>query len=124
MICTDATGRAAEGPFSAGKPHPRNYGSFPRLLGHYVRQQGLFALGEAVRKMTSLPAGRLGLSDRGRLSPHYWADVVVFDPATVADQATFTDPHRYPTGIEWVLVNGQVVIRQGQHTGAKPGVVV
>jgi N-acyl-D-amino-acid deacylase len=124
MICTDATGRAAQGPFSAGKPHPRNYGSFPRLLGMYVRQQGLFPLEEAVRKMTSLPAGRLGLSDRGRLSPNYWADVVIFDAATVADEATFTDPHRYPTGIEWVLVNGEVVIREGQHTGAKPGMIV
>lgn len=124
MICTDATGRAAEGPFSAGKPHPRNYGSFPRVLGHYARDQKLFTLEEAVRKMTALPAARLKLKDRGRLATGCFADIVVFDPLTVNDQATFNQPHQYPSGIEWVLVNGVVVIHKGQHTRATPGRVI
>ncbi len=124
MICTDASGRAAEGPFAVGKPHPRNFGSFPRLLQRYVREQRLFSLEEGVRKMTGLPASRLHLADRGLLRPGYRADVVVFDPATVADRATFDCPQQYPTGIEWVLVNGEPVIRAGVHTGALPGEVV
>jgi N-acyl-D-amino-acid deacylase len=124
MICTDATGRAVEGPFSAGKPHPRNYGSFPRVLGRYVREEQLFPIEEAVRKMTSLPASRLGINERGRLAAGCFADVVVFDPRRVADAATFTQPHQYPLGIEWVLVNGQAVIRQGEHTRATSGQVV
>jgi N-acyl-D-amino-acid deacylase len=124
MICTDGTGRAAQGPFSVGKPHPRNYGSFPRLLGHYVREQGLLSLEEGVRKMTSLPAARLGLVERGRLAPGLYADLVVFDPGTIADAATFTDPHQYPVGIDWVFVNGQAVIREGAHTRVMPGKVL
>lgn len=123
-VCTDAGGRAAEGPFSEGRPHPRNYGSFPRVLGYYCREQCLFSWEEAVRKMTGLPASRLRLSDRGLLKPGFCADLVVFDPLHVADQATFTDPHRYPTGIDWVMVNGEVVIANGQHTGARPGRVI
>ncbi len=124
MICTDASGRSATGPFAVGKPHPRNFGSFPRLLGHYVREQKLFSLEEGVRKMTGLPAERLRLPDRGLLRPGYHADVVVFDPATIADRATFDCPQQYPAGIDWVLVNGQAVIRAGVHSGALPGVVV
>lgn len=124
MICTDASGRSAEGPFSSGKPHPRNFGAFPRLLGRYVREQKLFSLEEGVRKMCGLPAERLRLKDRGLLRPGFWADVVVFSPATVADRATFSRPQQYPQGIDWVLVNGQVVICAGQHSGARPGVVL
>jgi N-acyl-D-amino-acid deacylase len=124
MIGSDGEGRAVEGPYAAGKPHPRNYGTCPRLLGHYVRERGVVALEEAVRKMTTLPAGKLHLRDRGVLRPGAFADVVVFDPAAVADTATFTDPHRYPRGIPWVLVNGRPVVADGRHTGARPGRVL
>jgi N-acyl-D-amino-acid deacylase len=124
MIGSDGEGRAAQGPYATGKPHPRNYGTCPRLLGHYVRDRGLLSLPEAIRKMTSLPASKLGLRDRGRLEPGAVADVVVFDPATVADTATFAEPHRYPRGIPWVLVNGEPVIAGGQHTGSRPGRVL
>jgi N-acyl-D-amino-acid deacylase len=124
MIGSDGEGRAASGPYGAGKPHPRNYGTCPRLLGHYVRDRGLVTLEEAVRKMTSLPAAKLGLRDRGRLQRGAVADIVVLDPATVTDTATFADPHRYPTGIPWVLVNGRPVIESGRHTGARPGRVL
>jgi N-acyl-D-amino-acid deacylase len=124
MIGSDGEGRAAHGPYAAGKPHPRNYGTCPRFLGHYVRDQRLVSLEEAIRKLTSLPAATLGLRDRGRLAPGAFADVVVFDPAAVADTATFADPHRYPRGIAWVLVNGRPVIAGADHTGARPGRVL
>jgi N-acyl-D-amino-acid deacylase len=124
MIGSDGEGRAAEGPYSAGKPHPRNYGTCPRFLGHYVRERAVVSLPEAIRKMTSLPATKLGLRDRGRLEPGAVADVVVFDPATVADAATFAEPHRYPHGMPWVLVNGEAVIADGRHTGRRPGRVL
>jgi N-acyl-D-amino-acid deacylase len=124
MIGSDGEGRAAQGPYATGKPHPRNYGTCPRVVGHYVRDRGLLSLPEAIRKMTSLPATKLGLRDRGRLEPGIAADVVVFDAATVADTATFTEPHRYPDGIHWVLVNGEPVIADGQHTGRRPGRVL
>jgi N-acyl-D-amino-acid deacylase len=124
MIGSDGEGRATRGPYGMGKPHPRNYGTCPRVLGHYVRDRGLLSLPEAIRKMTSLPAAKLGLRDRGRLEPGAVADVVVFDPATVADTATFAEPHQYPRGIPWVLVNGEPVIAAGQHTGRRPGRVL
>jgi N-acyl-D-amino-acid deacylase len=124
MIGSDGEGRAARGPYATGKPHPRNYGTCPRLLGHYVRDRGLLSLPEAIRKLASLPAGKLGFCDRGRLEPGAAADVVVFDPATIADTATFAEPHRYPDGVPWVLVNGEPVIAGGQHTGRRPGRVL
>lgn len=124
MIGSDASARATEGPFSRGKPHPRAYGTMPRVLGHYARDERLFSLEEAVRKMTSLPAGKLRLKDRGMLHPGAFADVVIFEPDQVSDTATFADPHQYPAGIEWVFVNGQAVIASGKHTGARPGTVV
>jgi N-acyl-D-amino-acid deacylase len=124
MIGSDGEGRATEGPYGAGKPHPRNYGTCPRFLGHYVRDQELLPLAEAIRKMTSLPAAKLGLRDRGRLQPGALADVVVFDPATIADLATFAEPHQYPRGIPWVLVNGEPVIADGRHTESRPGRVL
>jgi N-acyl-D-amino-acid deacylase len=124
MIGSDGEGRAVEGPYGAGKPHPRNYGTCPRFLGHYVRERALLSLPEAVRRMTSLPASKLRLPDRGRLEPGATADVVVFDPATVADAATFAEPHRYPRGMPWVLVNGEPVIADGRHTGRRPGRVL
>jgi N-acyl-D-amino-acid deacylase len=107
-----------------GRPHPRFYGTFPRILGRYVREEKVISLPEAVRKMTSLPAQIIGLSDRGLLRSGMAADVVIFDPATVGDKATFEEPSQYPVGIPFVIVNGTVVIDQGKHTGALPGQVL
>jgi N-acyl-D-amino-acid deacylase len=107
-----------------GLPHPRSFGTNPRVLGRYVRETGTIELEDAVRKMTSLPAQVLRLPDRGLLREGCWADVVVFDPDRVADRATFEQPKQYPQGIEYVLVNGEVVIDRAEHTGARPGRVV
>jgi dihydroorotase/N-acyl-D-amino-acid deacylase len=108
----------------AGKPHPRFYGTFPRVLGYYVREQKVLSLPNALRKMTSLSAQITGLTDRGLLRPGMAADITVFDPKTVSDKATFENPLQYATGIPFVIVNGVVVINQGEHTGAKPGRVL
>jgi len=110
--------------FGVGAPHPRSYGTFARVLGVYVREKGVLALEEAVRKMTSMPADRVGLVDRGVLRPGMKADVVVFDPATVRDTATFEKPHSYARGISLVLVNGVAVVEKGHVTGARPGRVL
>ncbi len=107
-----------------GVPHPRAYGTFPRVLGHYVREAGVLTLEDAVRKMTALPAARLGLADRGRVAEGLAADLVVFDPASVADRATFTEPHQYPAGIDYVLVNGQVTVDGGRMTEIRAGRVL
>lgn len=107
-----------------GKPHPRSFGTHPRVLAKYVREERLFTLEEAIRKMTALPAARLGLADRGVLRAGMKADVVVFDPATVKDTATFKDPEQYAAGIEWVLGNGAAVVAEGKPTGALPGRVL
>ena len=107
-----------------GHPHPRAYGTFPRVLGHYVREKRVLPLEEAVRKMTSLPAARLGLADRGRIAAGMAADLVVFDPATVADRSTFAEPHQYPVGIEHVVVNGTPVVDGGRFTDARAGRVL
>jgi N-acyl-D-amino-acid deacylase len=107
-----------------GQPHPRGYGSNARILGRYVRERKVLRLEEAVRKMTSLPAQRLGLSDRGLLRPGMWADLVVFDDRRVADRATFDKPHAYPDGFRLVVVNGEIVAEDGRHTGARPGQVL
>lgn len=107
-----------------GKPHPRYYGTFPRVLGHYVREQKVLTLPDAIRKMTSLPAQIIGLTDRGVLRPGMAADITIFDPEKVSDKATYEDPTQYPVGIPYVLVNGTVVIDQGRHTGALPGRVL
>jgi len=107
-----------------GKPHPRFYGTFPRVLGYYVREQRVLTLPDAIRKMTSLAAQITGLSDRGLLRPGMAADIAIFDPEEVSDKATFEDPSQYPAGIPYVIVNGTVVIDQGKHTGALPGRVL
>ncbi|MQA93005.1 MAG: amidohydrolase family protein, partial [Gemmatimonas sp.] len=107
-----------------GHPHPRAYGTFPRVLGHYVREGGVLTLEDAVRKMTSLPADRLGLLDRGRIEEGFWADFVVFDPATVIDRATFEEPHQYPDGIPFVIVNGVVTVDDGEFVDQRAGVVL
>ncbi|HZW05243.1 MAG TPA: D-aminoacylase [Anaerolineaceae bacterium] len=124
MIGTDGAGYSITGPYAAGRPHPRNFGTFPRVLGRYVREQPVLSLPEAVWKMTGLPASRLRFQDRGLIRENFHADLVVFNPQTVLDTSTFENPHQYPAGIEWVLVNGQVVIAGGQHTGARPGRIV
>ncbi len=105
-------------------PHPRSFGTFPRVLGVYVRERGLLRLEDAVRKMTSLNAAKLGLPDRGLLRPGAFADVTVFDPARVIDRATFDNPFQYGEGIEYVLVNGTLVLEKGKHTGKRPGRVL
>lgn len=123
-VGSDGSSLSATGPLSVGKPHPRNYGCFPRFLARYVRGKETVTVEEGVRKMTSLPASRLGLTRRGRLVPGYHADVVIFDPATVEDRATFENPHVYPVGIPHVVVNGVSVIKDGDFTGNTPGKVL
>jgi N-acyl-D-amino-acid deacylase len=123
-VGSDGSALAVEGPLRAGVPHPRFFGTFPRVLGRYVREMGVIPLEEAIRKMTSLPASILGLTDRGTITEGQWADLVIFDPATVADKATFEDPFQYPVGIDTVLVNGTVVLDEGTHTNARPGKVL
>ena len=110
--------------FGEASPHPRGYGTFPRVLGHYVRERGVIGLEEAVRRMTSAPADRLGFAGRGRIAEGAIADVTVFDPATVIDRATFEQPHQYPVGIPYVFVGGVAVVRAGEVTGARPGVIL
>jgi N-acyl-D-amino-acid deacylase len=121
---SDEGSQAPEGVFLKANPHPRAYGTFARLLGKYVRDEKAATLPDAVRRLTSFPAENLGLSRRGRLAPGYFADVVVFDPATIQDHATFEKPHQYSTGVRDVFVNGVQVLRNGEHTDAKPGRVV
>jgi len=102
-------------------PHPRLWGTFPRVLGHYARDIKLFSLEEAVRKMTSLPAACFGLKDRGTLQPGAYADLVIFDPDTIAEGADFDDPYRYPHGIDTVLINGVAAVREGRLTDSRSG---
>jgi N-acyl-D-amino-acid deacylase len=111
----------SDGILVGKQPHPRSFGTFPRYLGLYARELGILGMEQAVRKMTSLPAQRLGLFDRGLLRPGMAADVVCFDPETVRDTATYEDPRQAPVGLPYVLVNGRVVIDDGCHTGALPG---
>jgi dihydroorotase/N-acyl-D-amino-acid deacylase len=120
-VNTDFGGVAPDGPLGTQSAHPRAYGTFPRILGHYSRDLKLFPLEFAVRKMTSLAAQRVGLADRGLVRRGMYADITVFNPATVNDRATFEQPHQTSVGIEYVLVNGQVVLRKGQLTSARPG---
>ena len=121
---SDAASLAPEGPFLKSNPHPRAYGNFARLLGTYVREEKLISLAEAVRRLSSLPAENLKLDRRGALQPGHFADVVVFDPAKIQDHATYDQPHQYSTGMVHVFVNGVQVLKNGEHTGAKPGQVV
>jgi N-acyl-D-amino-acid deacylase len=111
-------------PGLGSKPHPRSYGTFSRVLGHYVREKRVLSLEEAVRKMTSFPAARFGLWDRGLIRPGQVADLVLFDPSSIRDAATFSDPHQYSVGIEWVMVGGQMVWQEGKDTGAVAGQVL
>jgi N-acyl-D-aspartate/D-glutamate deacylase len=118
MIVTDST-------FVDERPSPRTYGSFPRVLGQFVREEALLSVEEAVRSMTSAPADRIGLADRGRIRDGYVADLVVLDPELVRSNATYDEPRRFPDGIEWVLVAGDVVVEPGTgHTGTRSGRVL
>jgi N-acyl-D-amino-acid deacylase len=118
---SDAESLAPEGVFLKSNPHPRAYGTFARLLGRYVREEQVIPLAEAIRRLTSFPADNLGIADRGRLEVGYFADIAVFDAASIRDHATFAEPHRYATGVRHVLVNGVPVLLDGEHTGALPG---
>ncbi len=120
-IGSDGSALATTGTLRRGSPHPRNFGTFPRVLGEYVRNRKLLRLEDAVRKMTSLNAAKVGILDRGVLRPGFLADVTVFDPKTVADRSTYLDPFHYSTGVTFVLVNGQIVLDRGEHTHARPG---
>ena len=121
---SDAASMSAEGVFLKTSTHPRAYGNFARLLGKYVRDEHVIPLAEAIRKLTSLPAANLRLKERGKLAPGYFADIVAFDPQSIADRATYEQPHQYATGVRDVWVNGVEVFKDGEHTGQKPGRVV
>jgi N-acyl-D-amino-acid deacylase len=121
---SDAGSLAPEGIFLRSSNHPRAYGNFARLLGHYVRDEGLVPLGEAIRRLTSFPADNLGLRQRGRIEEGAFADLVAFDPAEIQDHATFAEPHQLSTGVHHVWVNGTAVLRDRELTGATPGRVV
>jgi len=123
MVGTDSWSVSPTGIMATGKPHPRFYGTYPRILGRYVRELEVLRLEDAVRRMTSFPAQRFGLHGRGILAPGYWADIVIFDPETIIDKATYENPHQYPEGIKYVLVNGEVVIRGEESTGVLAGKV-
>ena len=123
-IGSDGTAVATEGPLAAGHPHPRYYGTFARVLARYVREDKVLTLEEAIRKMTSANAAKIGILDRGILRPGMTADLAVFDAARILDHATYAKPHQYATGVEYVIVNGTIVLDHGQHTGARPGVIL
>src|SRR4029077_6616419 len=118
---SDAGSEAPEGVFLKSMPHPRAYGTFARVLGKYVREEKALTLPDAIRKLSSAPATNLGLDRRGFLKPGMFADVVVFDHATIADRATYDKPQQYAVGVRHVFVNGAQVLKDGEHTGAKPG---
>jgi len=120
-IGSDSRANAPYGKLSFGKPHPRSYGTFPRVLGRYARDERVITLEDAVRKMTSLPASRLGLRDRGVVREGAWADLALFDPERVIDRATYDDPHRYPDGLPYVFVNGQAALAAGETAAVRAG---
>jgi N-acyl-D-amino-acid deacylase len=123
-FCTDSGSRATDGPLAGSKSHPRGWGSYPRILGRYVRDEKLISLESAIHKMTGGPAARVGLRDRGLLKEGMFADITIFDPAKVIDKATFDSPNQYPAGIEYVLVNGKISVDKGQRTSALAGQVL
>lgn len=120
-IGSDGSSYAVSGALRRGNPHPRNFGTFPRVLGVYVRERGILTLEEAVRKMTSLNANKIGLRDRGMLATGKYADITIFDPDEVRDRATYLEPFQYGDGLHYVIVNGELVLENGNHTGARPG---
>lgn len=123
-ICTDSGARATDGPLAGSKSHPRGWGTYPRILGRYVRDEKLMPLELAIHKMTGLPASNVGLKQRGLLREGYFADITIFNPKTVIDRATFEEPNQYPLGINYVIVNGQVEVDNGQRTETNAGRVL
>ena len=123
-VGSDGAAYAIKGPLRRGNPHPRNFGTFPRVLGYYVREQKLLSLEDAVRKMTSLNAAKVGIQDRGQIARDFRADITIFDPKTVIDKATYTEPFQYCEGIIHVIVNGTLVLHEGKHTGNRPGMAL
>jgi N-acyl-D-amino-acid deacylase len=123
-IGSDGTAVKTEGPLARGNPHLRYYGTFPRVLGRYVRDEKVISLEEAVRKMTSANAAKIGIYDRGYIRPGVWADITIFDPKTVIDEAVWEKPHQYAKGIDYVFVNGELVLEKGRHTNARPGQIL
>lgn len=124
MPCSDGWILAPTGPLGAGKPHPRCYGAFPRYIDQYVKEKKLLGLEDAIRRMTSMPATRLGIQDRGLIREGLKADLTIFDPEKVKDTATYSDPHSYPEGIIHVIINGKITIEKGKHTGALSGEIL
>jgi len=123
-FASDAGSMTTAPPFTDRSSHPRAYGNFARVIGKYVREDEVLTLPEAIYKLAKLPATNLKIRERGELAEGFYADIVVFDPSAVQDHATYEDPHQYATGMHYVLVNGEVVLREGEHTGALPGQVV
>jgi N-acyl-D-aspartate/D-glutamate deacylase len=123
-IGSDGAAVSIDGPTGRSHPHPRYYGTFPRVLGRYVRDLQVLTLTEAIRKMTSMNADKIGIKDRGRIREGMWADITIFDQDRVADLATFENPHQYPVGIQYVIVNGALTVENGSHTGALAGRVL
>jgi N-acyl-D-aspartate/D-glutamate deacylase len=124
MIASDAGSHAPYPPMNRSIAHPRAYGTFPRAIAKYTRERKICSLEEMIKKMTSMPADKAGFKDRGRLEKNKAADVVLFDYEKIQDKAEFTNPHQYPDGIPFVIVNGKVVINKNEHTGAMPGKVL
>jgi N-acyl-D-amino-acid deacylase len=124
MIGSDSACRAHYGPLAEGKPHPRAFGTFPRVLAVYVREKGIMDISTAVKKMTSDPCRKLGIQKRGELREGFYADMVIFNPDTIMDKATFSEPIQYPEGIDYVIVNGNITVEKGEHTGCKSGRVL
>ena len=124
MIGSDGKAISPTGAWAADKPHPRFYGTYPRILGRYVRDEPVISLESAIYKMSGFPAARIGLRDRGRIEEGLAADIVVFDPDRVIDRATFEDPQNLAEGVSHVLVGGEAVVSDGVHTGARPGRVL
>src|ERR1044072_3201915 len=123
-FCTDSGSRATDGPLAGSKAPPRGWGSYPRIVGRYVRDEKLLTLEEAVHKMSGAPAARVGLKERGLIREGMFADITVFDPAKVMDTATFESPNQYPIGIEYVMVNGKISVDKGQRTSVLSGRVL
>ncbi len=124
LVGSDSSVRSTEGILAQGKPHPRAFGTYPRVLGKYVREDKLFSLEAAIRKLTSAAAAKMRIEGRGTIRAGAFADLVVFDPAAIADTATWSEPHKYPAGIPYVVVNGKAVVAEGKHTGVLPGRVL
>ena len=123
-VASDGSSLATTGKLSVGKPHPRSYGTNPRFIQKFVNEKKVVTIQEAIRKMTSMPAQRLGLTNRGRLTPGYAADIVILDLPKVKEKATFADPHQYPEGISHVIVNGELVVENEKYNGTKAGQMI